>query len=182
MSNPTFTWKSLPGWFDFGNIYDAAIARASNGAHFVECGVYMGRSAVYMGTQLAASGKTITFDAVDNFSWDPDRGGATPDQTTAIIANSPAAGFVNLVQNEQVAQAATYADGSLDFVFIDSDHTYEGTRAAILAFLPKMKSGGVLAGHDCETVHATFPGVLQAVREVLPGYVIDGRSFIYTCP
>lgn len=178
----TLTWKSIPGWFDFGNLYDAAIGRASNGAKFVECGSYMGRSAVYMGTQIAASGKTIAFDAVDNFSWDPDRGGATPDQTQFCIDNSPAAGFVNLVNAEQVARAATYADASLDFVFIDSDHTYEGTKAAILAYLPKMKSGGVLAGHDCEVVHATFPGVLQAVQECLPGYVINGRSFVYNVP
>jgi predicted O-methyltransferase YrrM len=175
MSN-LFTWQNIPGWFDFQDIYDAAIGRAANGAKFVECGAYLGRSTVYMGTQIASSGKTIAFDSIDNFTFN-----VTPDQTNTFISNSPAAGKVNLVIADQLAQAATYDDGSLDFVFLDSDHTYDGTSKAIQAFLPKMKSGGVLGGHDCE-VRGNFPDVIRAVRDNLPGFTLDGTSFLYAVP
>jgi predicted O-methyltransferase YrrM len=172
----TFTWQNIPGWFDFEDIYDGAIARAADGAKFVECGAYLGRSTVYMGTQIAASGKNISFDSIDNFTFN-----VTPDQTNTFISNSPAAGKVNLVVADQIAQAATYEDRSLDFVFLDSDHTYDGTKNAILAFLPKIKSGGVLGGHDC-AVRGNFPDVIRAVRDTIPGFTIDGCSFLYIVP
>ena len=37
-----------------------------------------------------------------------------------------------------------------DFIFIDGDHRYEGTRNDILKSKPLLKNGGILAGHDCE--------------------------------
>ena len=44
--------------------------------------------------------------------------------------------------------AQTVADESLDFVFIDGDHTERGTRADILAWAPKVKQTGWVCGHD----------------------------------
>lgn len=44
--------------------------------------------------------------------------------------------------------AASFADGFADFVYIDDDHSYKGILISMLAWLPKVKSGGVLAGHD----------------------------------
>lgn len=44
--------------------------------------------------------------------------------------------------------AAQFGRDSLDFVFIDADHSYEGVRADIDLWLPKLKSGAVLSGHD----------------------------------
>lgn len=44
--------------------------------------------------------------------------------------------------------AKTVPDGSLEFVFIDADHSYEGVRADIEAWAPKVRPGGVLGGHD----------------------------------
>ncbi len=49
---------------------------------------------------------------------------------------------------DSVTAAATFADRSLDFVYIDGDHSYAGCRRDILAWAPKVKVGGVLAGHD----------------------------------
>lgn len=40
------------------------------------------------------------------------------------------------------------ADESLDFAFIDADHTYEGVSRDISAWWPKVRPGGILAGHD----------------------------------
>lgn len=56
-------------------------------------------------------------------------------------------------------------DGSLDFVFIDADHGYEGAKADIRAWFKKVKPGGLLCGHDYE--NTAFPkfGVTRAVKE-----------------
>jgi Methyltransferase domain len=63
-------------------------------------------------------------------------------------------------------QAATMYDAaSLDFVFLDADHSYEGVSADIAAWTPKVKRGGIIAGHDfCHY----FPGVIRAVLERFP--------------
>lgn len=55
------------------------------------------------------------------------------------------------------------ADGSLDFVFIDADHTYEGCKKDILAWAPKVRSGGLIAGHDFN-----WPPVAKIVKEIYP--------------
>jgi hypothetical protein len=44
--------------------------------------------------------------------------------------------------------AAAYLDGSLDFVFVDADHSYLGCRGDIEAWIPKIKPGGWIGGHD----------------------------------
>ena len=45
-----------------------------------------------------------------------------------------------------------FADNSLDVVFLDADHRYAWIEADIKRWLPKVKSGGLLCGHDCEVV------------------------------
>lgn len=65
------------------------------------------------------------------------------------------------------ADAASHVpDGSLDFVFIDADHSYEGCKADIQAWLPKLKPSGFISGHDYD--HPDFPdfGVKRAVDEI----------------
>lgn len=54
-------------------------------------------------------------------------------------------------------------DESLDLVYIDGLHTYEGCKNDIEKWLPKIKPGGYIAGHDYGSKH--FPGVKEAVDE-----------------
>jgi len=44
--------------------------------------------------------------------------------------------------------AAIFKNNSLDFVYIDANHSYEGCKKDIELWYPKIKQGGVLAGHD----------------------------------
>jgi hypothetical protein len=60
--------------------------------------------------------------------------------------------------------------GEYDFVFLDADHSYEGCKADIAAWAPRIKPGGWLGGHDY--ANAAFPkfGVTQAVDEFIAAH------------
>lgn len=84
----------------------------------------------------------------------------TAARRTAIFGNRAL-----IVRKPSIEAAKDFEDGSLDFVFIDADHSYEGCRADIAAWMPKIKPGGLLSGHDYD--HPDFPfGVKHAVDEL----------------
>ncbi len=66
---------------------------------------------------------------------------------------------------DSVAGAKMFEDGFFDFVYLDGLHTYEGVKDDIAAWLPKVKPGMWLGGHDYKNKLA--PGVAPAVDEVL---------------
>lgn len=74
-----------------------------------------------------------------------------------------------------VAAAAMIDPGSLDLVFLDADHSYEGVRADIAAWAPKVKAGGILGGHDYRNPEPgfDFSGVERAVGEWAAGRDIE---------
>lgn len=41
-----------------------------------------------------------------------------------------------------------FKDNSLDFIYIDANHTYEAVKEDIIHWYPKVKSGGIVSGHD----------------------------------
>ena len=68
---------------------------------------------------------------------------------------------------DSATAAAKFDSASLDFVYIDGDHSVEGCARDILAWAPKVKSGGVLAGHDYYDRHPF--GVRTAVNRCING-------------
>lgn len=74
----------------------------------------------------------------------------------------------------------------MDLVFIDADHRYDHVVEDILAWYPKVKSGGIICGHDYDPpdhpltlaelaqysdldfTHGTHFGVVRAVQEFFP--------------
>jgi predicted O-methyltransferase YrrM len=54
----------------------------------------------------------------------------------------------------------SFEDESLDYIFIDGDHSYEGALRDCELFFSKIKNGGIFAGHDW-----SFAGVQKAVNE-----------------
>ncbi len=56
-------------------------------------------------------------------------------------------------------------DESIDTLFIDGDHTYEGVKKDIEAWMPKVKKGGTIIFHDYKRDRA-HEGVEQAVDEI----------------
>lgn len=69
-------------------------------------------------------------------------------------------------------------DNSLDFVYIDGEHTYDGVMRDIELFLPKIKTGGYIGGHDYKP---KWVGVVNAVNEKLgiPDNIFEDKSWIF---
>lgn len=53
-----------------------------------------------------------------------------------------------IIRGDSSESAKAFMDGTLDFVFVDADHSYEGCMKDILAWERKVKPGGWLCGHD----------------------------------
>lgn len=57
-------------------------------------------------------------------------------------------------------------DNSIGLVYLDGDHSYNGALADLKAFLPKLVTGGIMAGHDYLSPDY---GVEKAVNEFTHG-------------
>lgn len=78
-----------------------------------------------------------------------------------------------IIRDFSVNAAELFEDESIDFVYIDGDHNYEAVTADIKAWYPKIKSGGIISGHDYIEKNAKRNivfGVIPAVTEFSKEY------------
>jgi predicted O-methyltransferase YrrM len=75
--------------------------------------------------------------------------------------------FPNIVKIKELSliAATTFKRQSLDMVYIDANHDYESVLNDIKSWIPNVKYGGIVAGHDYTTSEPEY-GVVQAVNEV----------------
>lgn len=57
--------------------------------------------------------------------------------------------------------ASLFSNGFFDVVFIDADHAYSQVTRDIRLWLPKVRRGGVLCGHDCEMFYSHYSAQYQ---------------------
>jgi len=79
-------------------------------------------------------------------------------------------GRAEIIKDYTTEAAKEVEDESLDFVFIDADHSYKGVMRDVEAWAPKVRKGGMIIGHD---IH--FPTVKEAVVELYgeDGYIVE---------
>lgn len=65
-------------------------------------------------------------------------------------------------KNKSADVAPLIQDESQDIVFIDAAHDYDSVLEDIRLWLPKVRKGGILSGHDYQP---RFPSVVRAVDE-----------------
>lgn len=172
-------YGDIQGWFTFPEYYrriaDIA-ARAScragpgrRGWRGVEVGCYQGTSAAFLGVEILNricddTHHDVRLDLVDTFQASDMK---APEVTSVLSPIAQVLGDVRTGLSWEIA--ARYADKSLDFVFLDADHHYESIRKDIDAWLPKVKRGGIIAGHDFSP---EFEGVIRAVIETFQSWSV----------
>jgi predicted O-methyltransferase YrrM len=170
-------YKSIPGWAAFQPLYQQMVELGKDGQRFVEVGSWLGRSAAYMAVEIINSGKRIEFTCVD-----PWEDGGPDLRDTEHYKNlgvrqvydlfrmniEPVIANVKMMRMDSVTAASYFEDGSVDFLMLDGDHSYQAVSRDIHAWLPKMAVRGVISGDDY-----TWPGVERAVQERLGKHPIN---------
>lgn len=108
------------------------------------------------------------------------------DMQRASGAVAFANGRAMMRRGESAFVAQQFSDGSLDFVFIDADHSYAGCLADICAWLPKVRRGGWIGGHDYghRLERGGLWGVKRAVNEIAEQHgwhVETGQDLTWFC-
>jgi len=67
-----------------------------------------------------------------------------------------------------VEAAGRTAPGTLDFVYLDARHSYEGVTEDLHAWFPLVRSGGLMAGHDYND--GVFVEGVHGVRSAVDGF------------
>lgn len=176
-------YEKINGWFTFPNFYQQLVSQAKNNYHFVEVGTWKGRSAAFMAVEIINSGKSIQFDCVDTWSGSEEHIDPkspfyeplleTPDGLfNHFLSNiEPVKHIINVKRKPSVNASADYVDGSVNCVFIDAAHDYDNVCIDIKKWLPKVKSGGILAGHDI-----AYEPVRRAVQDTLGDFIDIGED------
>ena len=142
-----------------------------------EIGVDRGALSAYLLTELP----NLYLDMVDTWGVFPDdseyvksEDGVTErtqtqrdeDLCETLRVTKHASARANIIRDLSENAATSIKDGSLDFVFIDADHSYAGVSADIKLWAHKIRIGGILCGHDFG-MEQFYPhwGVTQAVTE-----------------
>ena len=91
-------------------------------------------------------------------------------QVTKKFANDPRVTILKQYSNKAASQ---FPDNYFDWIYIDGNHAYEAVKDDLAVWLPKIKTGGFITGHDYfaytpdkPSISQTF-GVVQAVNEFI---------------
>lgn len=146
--------------FDFKSFYEEIADQLPNECRIAEIGLNNGKSAIFLAEHLENINKKVDrFVGIDNCAY----GGQ--DQRNGVIKNiNKAKVDIEFWEMSSLDASCKFPGNYLDFVFLDSSHTYEQTRAEILLWYHKIKDGSILAGHD----YITHEEVKHAVDELIP--------------
>jgi hypothetical protein len=156
------------------------------GGTWVELGVFKGDFA----EQILKIGKPERLLLVDiwpqnNFSADVNGNGSEIfgeelyDMVKARFAEYP---NVHLLKSLTYYVLEKIPDETIDVIYIDADHSYEGCMNDLTNCDPLVKNDGLILGHDFDEI--SFPGVIRAVQEFVKsrGYYLTYITNETRCP
>jgi hypothetical protein len=181
------SYQEIFGHFDFQPVYDFIADNLNNQDIFVEVGSAWGKSAVYMMEKFFNQNKKVNFYCVDIFSQGEEVDeiqfpfGNGKEYRSRMnnetlyydfiynINNSIAKDFKPIpIKTDSSMGANIFENLSCQAVFLDAAHDYDSVKKDLESWWPKIKFGGILAGHDfygTENGHAEDNGVAKALKE-----------------
>jgi SAM-dependent methyltransferase len=140
----------------------ALLDRLPKGLDWAEVGVAAGDFAA----QILARAAPRTLHLVD--AWALSRYADDAARVAARFADAVTAGTVRLHRGPSTAILGRFAPGSLDVLYLDTDHSFATTRDELRLAARCLRPGGRVAGHDYCPGNVITPvvyGVVQAVAE-----------------
>ncbi|WP_439575603.1 class I SAM-dependent methyltransferase [Phreatobacter sp.] len=111
--------------------------------------------------------------------WNSERYRAGLDGIRQRYAGLLKTGAIEIHQGMSTSVLETFKDGYFDWIYIDTDHSYDTTAAELRLAAAKLKPFGYIAGHDYCTGNVLAPwpyGVIEACNEFC---VQDGWRYRY---
>ena len=183
----------VPGWNSRKTIFGELI-REVRPSTIIEVGTWLGASAIHMALQCSKANLQAKIWCVDTWLgseefWYSDledrdlrmRNGY-PQVYFDFIANVVQHGFQDFIIpvpcTSLIGARVMAAQGiTADLIYIDGSHHHDDVVADIRAYLPLLRSGGVMFGDDYE-----WKGVRQAVEQELPKHGNTQEHWIFTKP
>lgn len=159
-------------WFNYPNFYDF-ISKIEGYRVYVEVGCWKGNSISYLADKVRH--KEVMLFAVDLWE-DTTQYKDNPELMDDVkilsklyneqLAKTNTRHLISDIKEESSQAANRFLDASVDFVFLDANHDHDWVKRDILAWLPKVRKGGIIAGHD-----ATRPEVERVLKNIFPDAV-----------
>lgn len=86
----------------------------------------------------------------------------------AVDVLKPYADKIEFVYEDSTEYSQKVEDNSLDFIFIDGDHSYEGFLRDLQNYFSKVKSGGIVSGDDISLV-----AIQKGLQEFFKGSKVE---------
>ncbi|HBN75416.1 MAG TPA: hypothetical protein DD473_06285 [Planctomycetaceae bacterium] len=144
------------------------------GSRWAEVGTLCGRSLLAVG--LAASENTELVSVDVNWGSERRANVSAHDVFHELASTRCEILAIHALRASSHRAVETFRDHWFDVVFIDAAHDYESVNQDIQLWLPKVKPGGLLCGHDFSR---DWPGVIRAVNELLPQRKIQESIWMY---
>lgn len=172
-------------WFVYKDFYDYIISK-KNFKTFVEIGVWKGDSIAYLASKLKnRPGASVygvdIFEKNYNFKLQGELYKQVPmiyDEYKRTLERHGVWNFVKTIKSISWEAASRFPDKYFDFIYIDADHSYESVKKDIIAWLPKLSSHGVIAGHDYNP-NANNGDVIRCVNEIFGSKVKTAKGFVW---
>ena len=133
----------------------------------VEVGSYLGASTCFLAH--GSHGKARSVYAVDTWQNHAMTEGQK-DTYAQFLKNTSPFGEIVIPLRGFSTEIAKNFQHEIDLLFLDGDHSYEGLKSDLDAWLPKMKRNGMVVFHD----YGWSEGIQKAVQELIFPIQIDG--------
>lgn len=156
---------AIQGWTSESELTWLA-EQASKQKTILEVGSWRGRSICAMASNT--SGRCWAVDTWAGTQGEHDRFFSDQDPDwlyREFLENTRHLANVTPIRGVSWEVAETLGPILFDMIFIDGDHAYEAVKRDLIAWIPRLKRGGLLVGHDLDRGR---PGVQRALNEVLP--------------
>lgn len=137
------------------------------------------RSAVEVGSYMGVSTEALLLLVDRVVAVDPWVGTAGEAKFQAFCERTRHYSHLEVRRAASPYAAQLFADESFDLLYVDADHHYAEVKQDLLAWIPKVRKGGWIAGHDyfAELIEG---GVIPAVNEILgvPQHIFSDSSYL----